>query len=108
MAIRNLGRTRMAHGLGRAGQGPPMGESLDGLAIIGGLHASDKNELQHQRRSDRVRREARVRVVRAGPAGTKIHAQGVCEQFLARGWQVEAYQDEVSVHEQRGTEFSLC
>lgn len=101
MAIRDVGRTRMAHGLGRSGQRPPMGEPADGLAIIRGLHAGYKNELQHQGRGHRVRREAGVRVVRTGTAGQKIHAQGVREQLFARAREVEAYQDEVSAYKQR-------
>jgi hypothetical protein len=44
--IRRLAWTPMAHGLGYSIKGSSVGESIDGLAIIGGLHARNTLELQ--------------------------------------------------------------
>lgn len=43
-----------------------MGESLDGLAIIGRLHARNTRQLQDQGRCYQVCGEAGLRVLRAG------------------------------------------
>lgn len=45
-AVRRVAWTPMAHGLGRLEQRAQVGEPIDGLAVISGLHAGDTRQLQ--------------------------------------------------------------
>jgi hypothetical protein len=48
--IRQLARKLMADGLGHSSEGPPMGEPLDGLAIVWRQYARHEVDVQDERR----------------------------------------------------------
>ena len=52
--IRHLAQSPLAHGLGHPEQRSQMGESADGLEILGGFYAGHTHQLQEQGRRNRV------------------------------------------------------
>jgi hypothetical protein len=65
-SIRRLARAPVAHGLGYSLQRPPMGESFNGLAILGRFHARHTHKLQEQGGRHSVRGEAGIRILCPG------------------------------------------
>jgi hypothetical protein len=64
--IWRLARAPLENGLGHLIKGAPMGESIDGLAIIGRFHARDTHQLQVKGGCDSICGEAGLRIFRAG------------------------------------------
>ena len=76
-----VGWLEVEDGLGCAGQGPPMGEPPNWVAIFWGFRARDAHQFQEQGRRRRLRREAGIRIFRPGTQRAENSSQGVREQF---------------------------
>ena len=65
-AIWDLAEPSLAHGLGYFIERPPLGEPVDGVAIICRLHARHASQLQVKGSGNPFRRKARVRILCPG------------------------------------------
>ena len=72
-----------------------MGECIDGLAKLGGLHAGDAYDFQEQGGCDQFRAETRLRVFRAGAEYAEVYPQGVCDAVCSQFREAEAGEDEI-------------
>lgn len=93
---RHLDWNQVADGLGCAWQGSPMGESSDGMAVVGRFHARDAHPLQVEGGRHRLRRQAGLRVLRSRTQRAKDRAEGLCQQLLMVAEEAEAYPDKVT------------
>lgn len=56
-----------------------MGEPIDGMAIHWRFHALHPHHIQEQGGRHQIRRQARIRVFRAGAQFEEVHTKGICE-----------------------------
>lgn len=86
----------MANGLGHFIEGLSMGKSVNGMAVLGGLHAGHSSELQVEGRCNTVCTEARVRIFCARAERAENHTEGICEQLCTHSKEAKGHKDEVA------------
>lgn len=93
--VRKLDVGTLAHGLGCARQGPPMGEPSHGLGIVCRLHERTPTPVQVQAGCYQLCQQAGLRVLCPGAQRSQVRSQGIRQQLHTRPRKVEAGQDKV-------------